>query len=416
MLVTSLGCDDTPAGSTRDSGPVVSRDAATMASDATIASDAAPLDAASSGDDAAVSVDAAAADASPGDATAADSGLPGACGLTRCRGDQVCVADACVLRGCVGAAVPGDYGTIQAAIGALQGPGGTICVGEGTFPEALTFDQANGLTLQGVSAEKTRVRSLEGHATSSGLTIRGIGATEHSALHYGTITVEDSAFASSSFPALQCRAGAGVALNLTIRRTQIVGIGQTALYIGSSSGGTVAALVDGADISGTYGLSFDPAPSNEGQGGGSLTVQNSYIHDCSEVGLSAYLPTGSLHLFSNTITRNANGVQASWTTQQPRLSVVGNIVSSSTVALFINVPTLVDSHNALFGNVTNYGGIARDGPGYVKTDCLLVAGFGPPSLAPSSPCRGAGDATAQPMHDYWGVMRPSPPSIGAVEP
>jgi hypothetical protein len=350
-------------------------------------------------------------DAGKGDA----AGSP--CGTTTCVGGQVCVAGACEYSACVGAHVPGDYATVQSGVNAMGATGGTLCVGEGTFAEAVSID-ANGLTIQGVSAQKTKVRSLDARASSqNGLVVRGLAATEPSSVHAGKIEIENCSLSSTSntpgASALQAHLGGDLdgPLALTVRHTKITAT-HTAVSVGSTGADV---LLDAVDLSGGSGLTAGPATDEPDSVQGIITIQNSYIHDCTQVGVGVRLPAGILKMFNNTLVGNHEGVWIASSSSEPRFSFVGNIVAGGGVGARVQAPFALDSHNAFFGNQTNYEGLAKDGTGYVKSDCKLVAGTVAPSLGSGSPCRNAGDPASAPARDYWDAVRPSPPSIGAVE-
>lgn len=350
---------------------------------------------------------------------AGDAGTtPGACGAGRCRGAETCVNGACVQPACVGAQVPGDYATVLSAVTALQNVGGTICIGEGTFDELISLTGAKSIVLQGVSAAKTTVRafSIGGALTGDGFTIRGLSTTASSDFNVsGKLTIEDCVFTANG-DAVSAISGVSHTPTITIARTKITSQSGVALKIGSYAS-VVTAVLDGLDLNGTTGLEYLPNYGNQGTGaGGHLTLQNSWVHDCEGNGVSGSLLAGSiLILLNNTITGNAVGVSNNQPPSATRFSWANNIVANNTLGASLTGIDGFNLNNAFFGNQTNYDGTAADGTAYVKSDCSLVPGTAPPALGPSSPCRGAGAATAGTGHDYWGVARPASVSIGAVE-
>src|SRR5208283_4808721 len=74
----------------------------------------------------------------------------GACGGEVCYAGETCADGGCQLSGCNGVTVPGDYATVQSAVNAFtigtSHPGGTICLGAGTFDEAVTVGSPYGGT------------------------------------------------------------------------------------------------------------------------------------------------------------------------------------------------------------------------------------------------------------------------------
>jgi len=71
--------------------------------------------------------------------------------------------------------------------------------------------------------------------------------------------------------------------------------------------------------------------------------------------------------------------------------------------------------NLYFGNSTNFSGSATGGANRVTADPLLSAEV-PPVPATGGVADGAGTTSYASTVDYWTNPRPSPPSIGAVEP
>jgi hypothetical protein len=79
------------------------------------------------------------------------------------------------------------------------------------------------------------------------------------------------------------------------------------------------------------------------------------------------------------------------------------------------IPAANFGNSALWGNTTNYSGLATAGSGYVTANPMLDTSLTPPGLEPESPCWGAGSATYAPPTDYWGVPRGTSVAIGAVQ-
>ena len=82
------------------------------------------------------------------------------CGAVFCREGATCVSGACELPSCTGYRVPGDFATVQAAATAVGPGGGTICVGAGTFEEDVFVNGQSPVVVQGISPDKTTVRSF----------------------------------------------------------------------------------------------------------------------------------------------------------------------------------------------------------------------------------------------------------------
>jgi hypothetical protein len=146
-----------------------------------------------------------------------------------------------------------------------------------------------------------------------------------------------------------------------------------------------------------------------------LTLTNSYVHDC-EYGVSAasFAP-GATHviLLNDTFDRAGRALYV-----EDAVDVFDDIIVNSGIGISLftanNASEQHFGNNALFGNGTNYTDSAVDGPGYVKTDPKLDTST-PPGLRLASPCRGAGDPGHATAVDFWGAPRGAKPDIGAVQ-
>ncbi len=330
-----------------------------------------------------------------GRGTNPDGAMPVMCGGSVCRADQTCNAGVCEF-GCQGATVPGDYATIQAAIDALAATGNdaTICLGPNSYTESSAIyirdsgTHGKSLRIIGPSMDRTRVQSTfyfqQGwHA----LTVQGIELG-------GTSSAMQATFSNNE--------------TISVIGTRIRGSG-----IYATQRGTLT--VDGSvfDVStNNYGIQAYASSS------GPLTVaiENSYFKSA-YVGLWGEITNGqqiNATFVNNAVVGCRAGIHFG---PNVTATVANSIFASSTgVALeWLAGSTITNHHNALWGNTTNYAGIAADGPGYVKTDCMLDMSGLAPALHDGSPCRGAGDPSGAPAHDFYGAPRGGTVDIGAVQ-
>jgi len=154
-------------------------------------------------------------------------------------------------------------------------------------------------------------------------------------------------------------------------------------------------------------------------GGGVLTlnVVNSYIHGSTSgvsVSLGGALASELAATFEND-TFESNGTAfiepagSGATLQFWNNLVVNNMVGVSTGG------GSTFGNNAYFGNTTNFAGTAIAGTGVVEANPDLATGTSPPGLLAGSPCRGAGDPSHAPNHDFYGRARGASVDIGAVQ-
>jgi hypothetical protein len=330
-----------------------------------------------------------------------DAGDSGSCGGAICYAGQSCVSDQCAFTTCSGAHVPGDYAMIQAAINALtNGCGqGTICLAAQTYAENLSVTTGS-ITIEGVSPSQTSITALD-MPYGDGLGNVGVSLTGVS-IHGVTIrTGANPGNGTASFTA--CSIGT--------------------LDVAPASASLVVSL-DGVDLS--SGNTAAAITIGQSDGVFSITVENSYIHDS---GSGVYFTnstestaTASLAFLDNTFENAGTALSTPEgcvdleVCGQPSVSYYNNLFIDNTLAVDTQTNEVVaDGNNALFANTTNYGGIAADGSGYVKSDPLLDTSTTPPGLKTGSPCRGAGDPSHASTHDFWGRPRGPTIDIGAVQ-
>jgi hypothetical protein len=303
--------------------------------------------------------------------------------------------------------VPGDYAGIQEAVTALRGANlpAIVCIADGTYTGDINLDYG--------TAELTLVGSTASKVTIAGKVTDGLYVGQPALVRIRGVTITGGVVSakSISLEASVVRAPAG---------THAIQLMQW------PSVGTTNITIDGCDISAPSAEAIRIArasaqcPSVTPL---SVTIRNSYIHD-SMSGLAVYFsscPDGAISAFHNTLSNNGTGIlltgQALY--QYPDTELANNlIVGSTAVGITSTRPSgnTADNlhHNALFGNVTNYSGVAAPGVGYVTTD-PLVTNESPPRPKTGSPLIGAGDAAVVSANDYYGVSRNGRADIGAVE-
>ena len=326
--------------------------------------------------------DAGAGDTGPGDASLFDAGT--LCGSTYCFAGQTCVTNQCVFTGCVGTNVPGDYSSIANAITALGSNGGTICLAAQAYSEIVNIPAAP-FTIQGISAQHTSVEEMEivgGNITLLGLTTElGVGPTSPGSLSVRAASLDG---APRTLPALSFIAYTGAAVPFTV-------------------------TLDGVDLSTAANQNGIDAIISNNLLGLNVTVQNCYIHDTN---YGVYFVGGApITLINDTFVNNAVGMYI-----DVNASYFNNIITGSSLAIDQSFTSNdVFGNNLLFGNSTNYAGMAGNGPGYVKADPMFDTSTSPPGLLAGSPARGAADPTHAPATDFWGRPRGTSVDIGAVQ-
>jgi hypothetical protein len=309
-----------------------------------------------------------------------------ACGSGFCRTDQTCQAGRCVYS-CTGTQVPGDYATLQAAIGPLSDRDAVICYKvTGAAVDntvSITSSQAipKTLTIIGVSPDQAKVPTINVTSGHSSVTFKGLVAE--------TMTTNGT--------------------------TKVTLDGGHVSYLSVSTQQTGDVLLDGVDVGGTtqsYGIY-----AYVGNNATKIKVQNSYFHD-SYYGAYVYSSSSyqaDLQFLNNTFANNTNYAMYTQNSSNMKLTLAGNIFTNCRgTALYLTSFQAGSefTNNLLFGNTTNYAGNASDGTNYVKADPMLDNGV-PPDTKPGSPARNAGAATRAPALDFYGVARGATPDIGA---
>ena len=318
---------------------------------------------------------------------------PVTCGGSVCRADQTCSTGVCTF-GCVGSHVPGDYATIQGAIDALAATGtdSTICLAATQYAESTIYvrDSAShhkALKIIGESMARTTINAeVHVQAGWASVLIQGV--------HISVPNTRTALYSQ------------GPDLTVKLVGTKLSGLTGIDAYQRQDLS------LDGCEIAadGGYGLSMFANVS------GPLTarVENSYFHGGYAVKSSTNGYAIDLALINNTVKDAEVGVDLSGATTAV---VANNIFTGATsYAMQWLAPAMITrENNALWNNVTNYGGLASDGAGYLKTDCLLETSGRVPTLRAGSPCLAAGDGAVGSTHDFYGAPRGASPDLGAVE-
>lgn len=320
------------------------------------------------------------------------------CGPTFCRSDAKCVSNACTYD-CTGTKVPGDYATITSAVTALAASGNdvTICLGAIQAGESVS-----------ISSTAATPKALKIIATAPLLTTLGSVSVST-----GFSEVTLVGFGTSSTMTVQG------APKVTLKGLKLSSASSYALQVrGSSLTTPSTVIVDGCDISSTTASGYGVYVDNSLSAPFNVSITNSYIHGAQYgLYLAGTNPSLGLTILNNTFDKAQYAINL---TGAPTavVSYVNNIISNSTmvgVTVQTGMTGITHSNNALFGNVTNYAGIAVEGTGYVKTDCQLDMVTGVPQTKAGSPCRGVGKPEGAPAVDFWNASRGSKIDLGAVQ-
>ncbi len=335
---------------------------------------------------------------------AADGGTVGLCGANACREDQACVAGHCTTA-CVGTQVPGDYATVQGAVTALQAVGGTICLGPQTFAEQVSIVNTQPLTIVGTS-DLSEISGFVNIKGQSSVTLQNFTVLPTSTMLGVEVVAAVHVFDNTGSLDVVLR-------GIKMGSTDAFGAG----FVLEETTHAVTILLDGCDLTGppdNYALSLTSSHGGIGDTL-SMVVQNSYLHDAM-VGMYSEAILMSLSLVNDTIVNNGTGIEAQVGDEQLSLSTFNTIITGSDVGISLSGSggSMASGNNLLFGNTTNYMGVAVQGPGYVKADPLFDTST-PPGLGAGSPARGAADPTQAPATDYYGHARPANPDMGAVQ-
>jgi hypothetical protein len=326
------------------------------------------------------------------------------------------------------AQVPGDYATLQSAVAALEGPGGTICLSAGAY-DGVTISSlgSNPLVISGDSAATTSVSGFNINvgtgcspcATPSSITLQELSVSNLNATLNGVLNLVHDVVLPQNGAAVALGVDYGYVLTANITSSQISARNGDDAISGVNNYNNafnthLNIVLVGDDLSSQAGT----AVFGEAVG---LVAQNSYIHDSATgISLGATLPSlngGTLpslnaQVENNTFARNAlalglnNGSTAAYFNN---LFVGNQLAVDYEVAQPLNFGA-----NAYWQNTANFGGFALDTTTDVKTDPLLD-GSTPPGLGVGSPCLGAGDPSHAPSTDFFGNPRGSAPDIGAVQ-
>jgi hypothetical protein len=318
------------------------------------------------------------------------------CGSAFCRADETCISNTCALPTCTGPTVPGDYASISAAITALSNTGTdvTICLKAQTYSGSAfsitdTGAHQKAFKLVGVSSDATIIQGTVtlgtgfANASITGVTIDGQGAV---GLSQTTTTTT----------------------NLTLLASRLRGA--NGAYLQNLNSTVTFDGVDMAPTTSTQMAMYAYASGNNVPA--HLIIKNSYVHDS-----TMCIETNNIQatdLTNNTFLNCAGALYGAGTGSA--FNYYNNIIAKSS-ATAINIQSGVNvahGNNALWGNMTNYAGMAVAGTGYVTSDCNLDS-HSPPGLGAGSPCKTAGDMMHAPAVDYYDVNRGTKADIGAVQ-
>lgn len=302
---------------------------------------------------------------------------------------------------CRGVKVPGDYGTLQDAWRALEGIGGTICIG------AQDFSTVTGFNLSA---------SFRGNGLAFEIAGSGLSATAISSLYLGfdqchdcTIRIRDLTLKSggAAFSAV------GSGTKLEVARVQFN------QYFVAQLTSTGSIVMD--RISSKTAAVFECA---SGEQNGVFRVTNSIFYGAGSSGIAATLNLRSsshyckseIELINNTFAKSGTSLKIG---SGISALVQNNLaVGNQTGFDFALGSTGVvrTANNGLTENLANYLGVARPGDGYVTGPALGVnRNTDPPTLLSDSPLRRAGKAAGAPLVDFFGKPRDNGVDIGAVQ-
>jgi hypothetical protein len=305
--------------------------------------------------------------------------------------DQDCDGYLRPVLSCTGIRVPGDYATISAALSAIEAGTavGFICLGEGVYHGDLrAFPSTRNVAIVGVNADVTRI---QGHIEMIA------NATTHPTVEIAGVTVTGGIHATNA--------------ELYVHDAVVRG---TSTSIGIYAVGTGSLTALRTEVSGTPTTDAIQASSRRPS-----YVRNCYLHDA-RYGVAVSTTTSassSVLIENNTILDMRTGILGYAFTGggSYALTYRNNIIARSTqYAVDLSAAPTAHSNNALFGNMTNYNGLAGAGLGYVTSDPRLDTSYVPPVPGSTSPLLGAASSSA-PADDYWRVARDAAPDIGAVE-
>ncbi len=321
--------------------------------------------------------------------------------------DQACDGVDTPTFSCSGATVPGSYASIGAAASALGGSATvqTICLSARTYTESPTL--YGNLEIIGVSAQDTTINGsvtvattrdgstldLQGLRITGGVEVQDRAAAEH------TTTFSDCIIDVSNQHGVHIERDDSGTPHVTIERCQVEG--------GAATAGIY--LYD-------YGYNVTDRVN--------LVVRDSWIHDgtwgirTAVTRSSTRSPDQRVTLVGNTIEGSSYGIYAAGRGGGSTLFTIrNNIITDNSRGFYWNGSgSMTNDTNLYWANSSaNFYGSATGGSNRVTTDPSLDSGT-PPAPAAGGSADGAGSTSGASSTDHWTNPRPSPPSIGAVEP
>jgi hypothetical protein len=221
-----------------------------------------------------------------------------------------------------------------------------------------------------------------------GVEVRDDGGTS-------TTTIEDCIIESSAYHGIHVdRDGYGTP-NLAVRRCVIEG----------GSGVSAVYLYD-------YGYNSTDRVS--------LEVRDSYLSGGNYTVRTAVTKSSSRRTYQSvTIVNNTieGGTYGLWMIgRYTPFQIKNNIITGNSTGLhWDGGGSMTNDYNLYYGNSSNFSGSATGGANRISGDPGLSADV-PPVPASGGLADGAGTTSYASTQDYWTNARPSPPSIGAMEP
>ncbi len=321
--------------------------------------------------------------------------------------DQTCDGSDTPTFSCSGWSVPGDYSSISAASAALGNSTSvqTICLSARTYTENPTIrgnleiigPSAYDTTINGhvtvVSSRSSATVLLQGVTVTNGIEVDGGGSASW------TTTISDCILEETSYDNLLVNRD-GYATPSTILQRSIVEVkfGSAGAYLYDYGYNTTDRVT--FSVKDNYFTS-----STLGSYGIRTAITKS----------SSRRPLQSVTITGNTIEGQNYGLWLIGRGTSPN-RVLNNVFTGNATAYhWDGSGSLTSDYNLYYGNSTSFSGSAAGGAHRVTTDPGLSADV-PPVPAAGGSADQAGTTSYASSTDFWTNPRPSPPSIGAVEP
>ena len=316
--------------------------------------------------------------------------------------DQTCDGEDAPQFACSGYTVPGSYATINAASSALGNSATvqTICLTARTYTENPTI--RGNLEIIGPSQYDTTINGRVTFASGrSGSTIGVQGVTVTNGIYVEdgastfTTTLTDCILEDSPNHNIHIERNGSGTPHMNVRRC----------IIEARSSSSAIYLYD-------YGYNSTDRVR--------LEVRDNYISGGSYTLRTAVTKSSSRRTYQTVIIANntvEGGNYGLWMIGRfTNFQIKNNILTANTRAFhWDGGGSMVNDYNLYYGNSTNFSGSATGGSNRITSDPGLSADS-PPVPTSGGVADGAGTTSYASTQDYWTNTRPSPPSIGAVEP